>query len=87
MSEPLVVTEQQVVAAMAYYEGLHGKGDGVAICSEVAKLTDLLGAMWFIKERSASIPAEGRMAALLRESGALAAAAASEVPPEPSPAS
>jgi hypothetical protein len=32
---------------MSHYEALHGKGDGVAICAEVAKLADLLGAMWF----------------------------------------
>lgn len=70
-SSALHVNEVQVQAAMAHYERLHGRGDGVAICREVAQLADLLGAMWFAHEAQATVPATSKAGLLLLASGVI----------------
>lgn len=83
-SERLVVTEAQIQQAMRHYEQLAGPGDGVAICREVSKLADLLGAMWFANEKEASLPAESDVARLLAGAlGERADAAESAVSAQP----
>jgi hypothetical protein len=74
--ERIRVSDVQVQAAMAHYEKIYGKGDGVAICREVAKLADLLGAMWYEHEADAEVRAGSKIGQLLIESGVLPSASA-----------
>ena len=73
----LLVSDAQVQAAMAHYERIHGRGDGISISREVSALADLLGAMWYAHESEASIPSSSKIGQLLRESGVLPAPAGS----------
>jgi len=69
----LVVIEAQVRAAMVHYEAVHGRGDGVAICRELAKLADLLGSLWYAKKQQALVPAATKVALLLLQASVVPA--------------
>lgn len=64
-----LVTETQIQAAMKFYEAKAGKRDGISICSEVSSLADLLGTMWYRREKTASIKDGGIVHTLLQGAG------------------
>jgi hypothetical protein len=67
----MIVTEEQVLLAMDHFEKKHiaefGPLDRINVPKAVATLADLLGAMWYEKEREAMLPDSSKTAALLRE--------------------
>lgn len=67
----MIVNEKQVTDAMKFWETQHtrehGPSDGIAIPKTVSKLADLLGAMWYSKERQAEIPDASQVALLITQ--------------------
>lgn len=67
----MIVNEKQVTDAMKFWETQHtrehGPSDGIAIPKTVSKLADLLGAMWYSKEKQADIPDASQVALLIAQ--------------------
>jgi hypothetical protein len=72
----MIVTDAQVVAAMAFWENAHiaehGPLDRVTLPGQCSRLAELLGAMWFARESQAQIAEHSAVAQLLLQSGVLA---------------
>lgn len=67
----MIVTQEQVVQAMAHHEALHvqahGPLDGVTLPKNCSKLADLLGSMWFHQDHVAELPDDSPLAALIQQ--------------------
>lgn len=65
----MIVTEEQIVAAMHRWESdhtqTHGPLDGLTLPKQCSKLAELLGTMWYHRETSAEIPDESDIANLI----------------------
>lgn len=65
----MIVSEKQVLNAMAYWEAAHirehGPLDGVTLPRNCARLADLLGAMWFAKDTEAQLPDDSPISRLI----------------------
>ena len=64
-----IITDSQIQAAMSFYELKAGPRDGITICREVSSLANVLGAMWYDHEKTASVKEGGPIHALLLEAG------------------
>ena len=67
----MIVSQEDVLQAMAHYERVHvashGPLDGVTLPKNCSKLADLLGLMWFHQEAEATVPDDSALAALIIE--------------------
>lgn len=63
------ITDLQIQDAMKFYELKAGARDGITICREVSSLADVLGAMWYGHEKTASVEDGGPVHSLLLEAG------------------
>ena len=62
-----IITDTHIQAAMKFYELKAGPRDGITICREVSSLANVLGAMWYDHEKTASVEEGGPIHTLLLE--------------------
>lgn len=74
----MIVTQEQIVAAMQFHEQRHvaanGPLDRIGLPAAVSKLADLLGTMWYAREPQAQVSDTSAIATLLREALVIGAA-------------
>lgn len=65
----MIVTEQQVSAALQHHGKLHnvtsGAPDGISLPAECSRIATLLAQMWFSREQEALVPNASRLAGLV----------------------